>query len=185
MWSYVGVGCVLKQSPTGVTVSSCWLPKGRGRDEMRSCLFSLRFKGVVPASSSPHLIISEQNSLLAVSNAKKKEKKTRFRCKAKLPIRMQEKQNKKKKQDKKRAEAASCLSALFQEITAAVCNHLLFKCWLERETDMNPRCKYLTCASKHQRTVILLSDDLLGWSSRSIKAAVISGFPQNQTLVGN
>lgn len=40
---------------------------------MRSRLFSLRFKGAVPASSSPHLIISKQNSLLAMSNAKKKD----------------------------------------------------------------------------------------------------------------
>lgn len=41
---------------------------------MPSYLFSLRFKGAAPASSSPHLIISEQNCLLAVSNAKKKKK---------------------------------------------------------------------------------------------------------------
>lgn len=33
---------------------------------MRSYLLSLRFKGAAPASSSPHLIISEQNCLLAV-----------------------------------------------------------------------------------------------------------------------
>lgn len=142
MWSYVGVGCVLKQSPTGVTHSSCWLPKGRGRAEMRSYLFSLRFKGAAPASSSPHLIISEQNCLLAVSNATKKKRHVsaaKQSCRSKC---------RKKNDNKKKQRPLPVYPPRFRRLpgpfTAICCSYVD-----SRDARMDPKCKYLICASAH------------------------------------
>lgn len=136
--------CFKTIPPTGVTDSSCWLPKGRGRAEMPSYLFSLRFKGAAPASSSPHLIISEQNCLLAVSNAKKKKKKTCFRCKAKLPIQMQKKKNDNKNKQRPLPVYPPRFRRLPGPFTAICCSYVD-----SRDARMDPKCKYLTCASGH------------------------------------
>lgn len=106
---------------------------GCQKDEMRSYLCSVRFKGAAPASSSPHLIISEQNCLLAVSNA------PRFRRKAKLPIPMQKKKknNSNKERQRPLPVCPPRFRRLAEQFTAICCSNVDLG-----DARMNPKCKY-------------------------------------------
>lgn len=71
-----------------------------------------------------------------------KKKKTCFRCKAKLPIQMQKKQQWKKQRPL--PVYPPRFRRLPAQFTAICCSYVDL-----RDAHMDPKCKYLTCASEH------------------------------------
>lgn len=94
----------------------------------------------------PHLPISLFLNRTASSpcQTQKKKKKTRFRCKAKLPIQMQKKKNDNKKKQRPLPVYPPRFRRLPGPFTAICCSYVDW-----RDARMDPKCKYLTCASEH------------------------------------